>query len=150
MMANLNDRCQIAKANATVIRSRRAAGLQGFDKGAARKYRPDPNGLIPKAYGRPQRGAAAQWRRRLALALRLVSSAAISLPQLVDPVDDGWSQRLQVFLDGSTRSELHRVDELLVLGLAVPRGASCGHRSLMRPGERVPALAHGSRWMVAW
>jgi glutathione-independent formaldehyde dehydrogenase len=51
MMAILNDRCQIAKAvNATVIPLDEAPqGYQDFDKGAARKYVLDPNGLIPQA-----------------------------------------------------------------------------------------------------
>src|SRR4051794_5731174 len=48
MMAILNDKCQIAKAvNATVISLDDAPqGYQDFDKGAARKYVLDPNGLI--------------------------------------------------------------------------------------------------------
>src|SRR4051794_22820319 len=51
MEAILNDRCQIAKAvNATVISLDDAPqGYQDFDKGAARKFVLDPNGLIPKA-----------------------------------------------------------------------------------------------------
>jgi glutathione-independent formaldehyde dehydrogenase len=49
MMAILNDRCQIAKAvNATVISLDDAPqGYTDFDKGAARKYVLNPNGLIP-------------------------------------------------------------------------------------------------------
>jgi glutathione-independent formaldehyde dehydrogenase len=48
MMAILTDRCQIAKAvNATVIDLEDAPqGYQDFDKGAARKYVLNPNGLI--------------------------------------------------------------------------------------------------------
>src|SRR4051812_10948133 len=51
MMAILEDRCQIAKAvNATVISLDDAPqGYQDFDKGAAKKYVLDPNGLIPQA-----------------------------------------------------------------------------------------------------
>ncbi len=51
MLAILTDRCQIAKAvNATVIPLDDAPqGYQDFDKGAARKYVLNPNGLIPNA-----------------------------------------------------------------------------------------------------
>jgi len=50
MEAILNDRCQIAKAvNATVIELDDAPqGYEDFDKGAARKYVLDPNGLMPQ------------------------------------------------------------------------------------------------------
>ena len=49
MMAILHDRVQIAKAvNATVIPLDQAPqGYKDFDKGAAKKYVLDPNGLIP-------------------------------------------------------------------------------------------------------
>ena len=51
MMAILHDRVQIAKnVNATVIPLEEAPrGYAEFDKGAARKYVIDPNGLIPQA-----------------------------------------------------------------------------------------------------
>lgn len=51
MMAILHDRVQIAKAvNATVIPLDEAPqGYKDFDKGAAKKYVLDPNGLIPTA-----------------------------------------------------------------------------------------------------
>lgn len=51
MMAILHDRVQIGKAvNATVIPLDQAPqGYRDFDKGAAKKYILDPNGLIPKA-----------------------------------------------------------------------------------------------------
>src|ERR671921_669851 len=51
MMSILHDRAQIAKAvNATVISLDDAPrGYQEFDKGAAKKYVIDPNGMIPAA-----------------------------------------------------------------------------------------------------
>jgi glutathione-independent formaldehyde dehydrogenase len=51
MQAILYDRVQIAKAvNATVISLDDAPqGYADFDKGAAKKFVIDPNGLIPKA-----------------------------------------------------------------------------------------------------
>ena len=51
MMAIPNDGCQIAKAvNATVISLDEAPqGYRDFDKGAARKFVINPNGLIPSA-----------------------------------------------------------------------------------------------------
>ena len=51
MMSILHDKAQIAKAvNATVIPLDDAPrGYAEFDKGAAKKYVIDPNGLIPAA-----------------------------------------------------------------------------------------------------
>jgi glutathione-independent formaldehyde dehydrogenase len=51
MMAILHDRIPIAKiVNATVIPLEQAPqGYQDFDKGAAKKFVLDPNGLIKKA-----------------------------------------------------------------------------------------------------
>lgn len=51
MMSILHDKAQIAKAvNATVITLDEAPrGYQEFDKGAAKKYVIDPNGLVPAA-----------------------------------------------------------------------------------------------------
>ncbi len=51
MMAILSDKVQIARnVNATVIPLDQAPqGYQEFDRGAARKYVLDPNGMIPAA-----------------------------------------------------------------------------------------------------